>query len=163
MDIKRGYQLKHWQSDDPIVWSVRTELTMPERAFEGMLLDVFGQGRAKRLQTWQRCATYPDGPHWIGVRSGTPLHTDPRYPRYTHQLVVRNDGWVLNGMGTKRHLVGTGTLLCLDTHSPHQLTKSQDNRGLFYLAASMDAGVELDASLVHQELERFIADRALDR
>lgn len=124
-----------------------------------MLKEVFGEGRSRRLQTWARPADDPNGPHWIGVRGGTPLHTDPRYPRYTHQLLVRNDGWRLTGWSND--LSGppwiTGTLFCCDTHSPHILTRDIAlGSGLFYLAASIDSKTPLALDDVLPRLVAFV-------
>lgn len=158
MDIKPGFILKDWQKDDPLIWSRQIRLEI-KSDYSEMLLSVFGSGKSRRLITWERNESDFNGPHWIGVRNGTPLHTDPRYQRYTHQLVVRNDGFDLGGFGDARHSIATGTLFCMDTHSPHAIVKNDRNTGLYYLAASMDSKEVLSAGIVQYELERFIYAR----
>lgn len=80
--------------------------------------------------------------HLIAVRSGTTLHIDPAYTRYTHQLILRNDGYYLHGIDETLPGIpyGPGTMFCCDTHSPHKL--SRDPRltaGMFYVALAVDS------------------------
>lgn len=87
------------------------------------LLGVTGKGRLVR--SWGHD---DQGVHWLLTRGGTPVHTDRAYLRYTHQMVLRNDGTRIRGHprydpeDTRDWPppLTVGTLYCLDTHSPHQ-------------------------------------------
>lgn len=168
VDIKPGYSLKPDQRADPVVWYYsgdyrdRGQLaTIPRGAILVMLAARMGDGRSKRLTTWGRSVDDPDGPHWIGVRSGTTLHTDPRYPRYTHQLVVFNQGWNIAGLDMRPSSVGLGVgdLFCCDTHSPHILLRDGRHRpareDIYYLAVSMDSAEPMGHEDVIGPLVRF--------
>jgi hypothetical protein len=67
-----------------------------------------------------------DGVHWLLTRGGTALHSDPAYARYSHQLVLRNDGNRLRGLPRFdaeefwHPPMVAGMMYALDTHSPHQ-------------------------------------------
>jgi hypothetical protein len=80
-------------------------------------------GRKRTLRSFGHDA---DGVHWLITRGGTPLHHDPAYARYSHQLVLRNDGNRLRGLPRYDHRLNwhpplrPGTMYALDTHSPHQ-------------------------------------------
>lgn len=161
-DLKAGYVLKPGQLECPVVWRSSFPVTFTAVAsdrFLAMLLQVFGPGRSKRLQTWDRAPEDPDGPHWIGVRNGTPLHTDPRYPRYTHQLIVLNQGWTLSGITRQvsKTPFKVGESFCCDTHSPHILLREPGpEKGFFYLAASIDAREVLPPAKVEARLAQFV-------
>lgn len=168
MDIKPGYVLRPDQREDPILWriwlasdEIRRLIATATPKGRRMAIDHFGPGRSKRLATWGRDPANPDGPHWIGVRNGTTLHTDPRYPRYTHQLVIHNGGWSLAGI--HRDLEGepfdVGAAFCCDTHSPHILTPDSQIEGPsdpYYLAASMDAAEPIPMTDAIPSLLRFV-------
>lgn len=140
MNINRhSYELKTTQSADPLLWKYRADigpdgLLVPD---DQRLIARLGPGRGMRLTTWGRNESNRHGPHWIGVRRGTPLHVDLGYPRYTVQLVVRNDGLFLSGWGEVQHWLPPLTLFCLDTHSPHQLA-GPSTPLRWYVAVSMD-------------------------
>ena len=95
---------------------------------------------AHSLKTWGRTAgVLVDDPHWIGVRGATPLHFDPKYPRYTHHLMLVIDpNFVLRGYDKSEVNLKQGTYFCMDGHSPHQLYGKK--RGArWYLAVSIDS------------------------
>lgn len=160
MNIKPGTPLKPWQRSHPVLWRSSTD-ELPHKALEperwsSMLVVAFGFGRSKRLQTWARSIDDMNGPHWIGVRNGTTLHTDPRYPRYTHHLIVRNDGWRLTGSAMREDGPwAPGTVFCCDTHSPHILLR-ESGTGLFYLAASIDSATPLSKEETLPRLLEFV-------
>jgi len=118
-----------------------------------MLVIAFGFGRSKRLQTWARPCDDLNGPHWIGVRNGSVWRAD-RGHRYTHHLVVRNDGWRLTGAAMQHDDPWIpGTVFCCDTHSPHILLREDGGKGMFYLAASIDSTTPLS---LEQTLPRLL-------
>lgn len=167
MDVKPGYCLKSDQRSDPVVWrhcSGQESLAiLSADAILAMLREYMGIGRGRRLTTWGRSTDDPDGPHWIGVRSGTTLHTDPRYLRYTHQLIVLNQGWGLSGitMELAAEPYEVGDLFCCDTHSPHILIRDArrpfGRDDLYYLAASMDSDQPMNFEDVARPLIRFVS------
>lgn len=127
------------QVGDPLLHIEKIEMT-------GLVQpNIFGPGKSSRLTTWGRDEADPlFTPHWIAVRGSTPLHTDPRYPRYTHQLVVHGSVTLL-GYDEVLHEVSVGSFFILDTHSPHQLKQKQ---GQLYAAASVDSKQMLEADTV---------------
>lgn len=161
MNVKPGTPLKPGQLSHPVLWRSHTD-ELPAKAYQperwdSMLVIAFGFGRSKRLQTWARPCDDLNGPHWIGVRNGTVMHTDPRYPRYTHQLVVRNDGWRLTGSAMQHDgSLTPGTVFCCDTHSPHILLREDGGKGMFYLAASIDSTTPLSLEQTLPRLLEFV-------
>tara|TARA_R110000803_G_scaffold28011_8_gene65118 strand:- start:7755 stop:8264 length:510 start_codon:yes stop_codon:yes gene_type:complete len=128
MDLKWDYQLKPGQRSNPVVHVEQVDLpasiVIPGDAD---LLKVFKTG-GYRLQTWGRPkdASGKDirkmAAHWIAVRGGTPLHTDPAYPRYSHHLKIRVDpGTFVRGMNKVELELARGMFYILDAHSPHQV------------------------------------------
>jgi len=162
MDVPSDYVLQTWQQADPILW--RNTVPVPDgglisaKACIRLCFEIFGPGKGKRLQTWARDPNDPNGPHWIGVRHGIGMHTDPRFPRFTHQLIVFNDGWGVTGFNRQLgEPLAVGTLYCVDTHSPHQVIPDPRlGRGLYYLAASMDAKTMLNPEVAGDRLLAFV-------
>lgn len=80
----------------------------------------FGSSSSRRLKVFESDS---EGVHFLLMRGGTSMHTDKACPRYSHHLVLRNDGTGIRGLhGDKpEHLpMRRGVMYCLDTHSPHQ-------------------------------------------
>jgi len=136
MDIKWDSELKDWQVENPILEITNIKLNCD--VFNAETFDSILNGKAKQqLKTWGGSESTAE-PHWIGVTHGTPLHTDPRYPRYSWQLLVFVDNFILRGKNKEETPLQAGTLFLLDTHSPHQLL-AKDNVARYYLACSMDS------------------------
>lgn len=145
MDVKWETPLKEWQRSNPVVYAARLDLdalgvAMPT---EEDLLKMFPT-KSYRLQTWNRSkdgngkTILVDDPHWLAVRRGTPLHTDPKYPRYSYQLKVRVDsGIFVRGHDKEEMQLHRGTFYVLDTHSPHQVFH-KDAEGAWNVTASID-------------------------
>jgi hypothetical protein len=118
--VKPDAELAAGQFSFPMLWAVMTT-ALPVGDYSDAALAPFlppGQGRA--LRSFGHDA---DSVHWLLTRGGTPLHTDPAYARYSHQLVVRNDGNRLRGLprfDQEHPILRPGLMYCLDTHSPHQ-------------------------------------------
>lgn len=106
---------------------------------------VFPNQAKHSLKTWGRLpGVKVKDPHWIGVCRQTPLHTDPAYPRYTHQLLLRVDErFALRGHNGEETDLSRGLYLVCDTHSPHQLY-ARERGALWYIGVSMDAHEVLD-------------------
>ena len=145
MDVKWDYKLKDHQSANPVVDALMVPL--PEdfiHPTEADLLKVFKTGGFK-LQTWGRKkdksgkAILLNDPHWIAVRGGTPLHYDPKYPRYSHQLkVMVDDGTFCRGLDKEALRFERGLYYVLDAHSPHQVFhESKDSK--WNVSISIDA------------------------
>ena len=133
--------LKPGMLRNPVIESRHVEL--PDDAMEpsnGQLDRIIRKFKTMHLQTWGRegeGASTLD-PHWICVTQGTPLHTDPKYPRYTHQLYLRVDPMTLHGVAFRRTPLSRGLYVCLDTHSPHKVSKL-DPAACWYFAAAVDS------------------------
>ena len=132
MEVKWDSQLNDGQRSNPAVFY--TKIEMPKNIIlpnEMQLKKAFGVdefSKAKRLKTWGRSVDKNgktiliDDPHWIAVRNGTPLHIDPAYPRYSHQLKIRVDhGTFVRGADREELMLERGLFYILDTHSPHQV------------------------------------------
>lgn len=130
-DIKWGTPLKEDQRSNPAVFhttvNLPSEIITPSNFDLMMAFQVEKFGKGKRLKTWGRKqengkTVLTDDPHWIAVRNGTPLHNDPKYPRYSHQLKIRVDaGTFVRGQDKKELELKRGVFYILDTHSPHQV------------------------------------------
>lgn len=168
MKISKDYKLKEGQLSYPVLWheqiaSPDADMFPTNRALE-ILIGVFGEGKSQRLQTFERAKEDRNGPHWIGLRSGVGLHLDVGFPRYTHQLVVYNDGWGLTGItGKLSYKIPRFAAFCCDTHSPHQVIPDESlGRGLFYLAASMDSEKRLEPYETIHHLMKFVKAKAVE-
>lgn len=124
MDLTWDYELKGGQRANPVVYTEFINLDK-EKVFypkENNIFKVFKTDGFK-LQTWGRTPNkLENDPHYIGVRKTTPLHIDPRYPRYSHHLKLRVDlGIGCRGLDKTELMFKRGTFYILDTHSPHQV------------------------------------------
>jgi len=144
-DLKWDYQLKEGQRSNPVVET--QQLDLPKTIIypnEQDLSKVFKTDGFK-LQTWGRSVDsngntiMTDDPHWIAVRKGTPLHYDPKYPRYSHHLKVRvDDGIFVRCLDKEELELKRGTYYVLDAHSPHQVFHKH-KFGLWNIAVSIDS------------------------
>lgn len=145
MNVPRTTTLRPDQQAWPILWSeARGPLTVPD-AGDVWVVPHFGTAivKSSRLVMWGHDDL---GTFYIACRGGTALHTDPGYIRYSHQLIIRNDGWRLHGMEVRPSSdpLMVGTFYCLDTHSPHQVAKDPRlGTGLYWLALVIDNDVPL--------------------
>jgi hypothetical protein len=118
------------QISDPIIWTGDCPLS-PEKlagifdtSTEAMERYV-GPGRGMALKSFGHT---PTGVHFLLTRAGTTVHTDPAYTRYSHQLILRNDGNRIRGLprfdsdnpANWHRPFLPGVMYALDTHSPHQ-------------------------------------------
>lgn len=119
--VKADYELGEDEAPWPILWIAPPvpDLEFPDLSNETLEL-VFGPGKDHRLKSWGHD---DDGVHWLTTRRGAPLHVDHVYTRYTHHLILRNDGWRLRGLSDDNPELYPpmvpGTMYCMDTHSPH--------------------------------------------
>jgi hypothetical protein len=148
MNVKWDHVLSADQIGNPILLS--RLLVLPESigTFPAMLSAMFPSNNHS-LKTWGRTAgVKKHDPHWIGVRKQTPLHRDPAYPRYSHQIIVSVDpGFVVRGLNKETLSLQRGTFFIVDTHSPHQLYAAV-GKPYWYLALSWDADEPQDADTV---------------
>lgn len=162
MDVKWDYQLKNDQRSNPVVYAEyldidKEHIVMPS---EEQLKRIFIND-GFRLQTWKRSkdkngkTILTEDPHWIAVRGGTPLHVDPRYPRYSHHLKVRcDDGIYCRGLSREELHLRRGLFYILDTHSPHQVFHKKNQKS-WNVAASVDSHDILDKNYVLPMLLEF--------
>jgi hypothetical protein len=85
------------------------------------------------------------------------MHTDPGFGRWQHQMVIRNDGWAIVGIG--RDLPDEpfrpGDACLLDSYSPHALVRDvRAGGGSYYVAVGM-AGDPIGQDEVRRILEGF--------
>lgn len=118
---KPGTALRPDQATQPVLWVCEVDVDLSRvDASTAVLERGFGPGRSRRLRSWGHDE---DGVHWLATRGGLGLHTDPNYARFTHHLIVRNDGWRLRGVddGKRIRMLTPGVMYCLDTWSPHAI------------------------------------------
>lgn len=152
MNVKWDHILAKDQRPNPVLLSRLIVLPDSIGTFPAMLSAMFPSNNHS-LKTWGRTAGLKKhDPHWIGVRKATPIHTDPAYPRYTHQIMVNVDaGFSLRGLNKEELPLQRGTFFIVDTHSPHQLYASS-GKPQWYLALSWDADEVQDADLIISKL-----------
>lgn len=153
MNLKWDYVLKNGQLSNPILY-VESTVKDINFTFNEEEIKTVMNGKGHQLKTWGGSPS-TSAPHWIGVRKQTPLHTDPRYPRYTHHLVVYVDNFCLRGLDKEETPVFKNQYIVIDTHSPHQLLALGKNEG-YYIAASMDSYEVLDREKTINALRNFI-------
>ena len=91
------------------------------------------------LQTWGRIqGVKKNDAHHIGIRRGLSLHTDPGYPRWTHQIMLRVDDYVLRGINKVEVPLIRGSFHILDTWSPHEVLSLTPRNDGGYIALSID-------------------------
>lgn len=171
MNLKWNHTLTGDQLADPVVHAETVDL--PPLAIcptdEDMVTVADRLGVKKiGLQTWGRAVdaagkTILTGdPHWIAVQGSTPLHYDPRYPRYSHHLKVRVDDFTyVRGLAKTVWKLHRGLFYILDTHSPHQVFKAQRGgdwrtKPSWNIAASIDSHEVLHPAEIIPRLVGFI-------
>ena len=167
MDVSWNYKLKEGQRNNPVVYfEIVTLSDFVPHPKESDLMEFFPK-KSYRLQTWGRSVDsngttiITNDPHWIGVRRGTPLHIDPKYPRYSHHLKVRVDeGIVCRGLAREELVLERGLFYILDTHSPHQVVH-KNKSGTWNIAASIDSHEVLDLESVKQDLIKFVSSHTV--
>ena len=124
--VKPDAALSPGQSSVPVRWSTPTYEAATGDYSDAVLARFLPPGRGIALRSFGHDG---DGVHWLLTRGGTPLHYDPAYARYSHQLVLRNDGNRLRGLpryddpAIWHPPLVPGVMYALDTHSPHKGTK----------------------------------------
>jgi len=169
--VSPEYELQPEDRPNPVVWYRRTRLT-------GHAVDVsdevmrahFGDGKGKKIKSFGHD---PGGVHFLLTRDGTIVHTDKAYTRFTHQLVLRNDGNRLRGLArydggehTWHPPLVVGSMYCLDTHSPHQgLKDPRMNPGpppIYKAVIAVDRDAPLPPSDAWLLLQRLLTDQLSD-
>lgn len=145
MDLKWDVELGPDQRACPVVYACTIPLPSSVLYPSDDELEQIFKTKAFVLQTWARSTDaegktiLTDDPHWIAVRGSTPLHFDPKYPRYSHHLKVRVDpNIVCRGLDKRELPLSRGLFYCLDTHSPHQVL-SKDKGIRWNVACSIDS------------------------
>jgi hypothetical protein len=118
--VRPDAELAEGQFSFPVLWAVMTTALPVGDYSDAALAPFLPPGRGRALRSFGHDG---DSVHWLLTRGGTPLHTDPAYARYSHQLVVRNDGNRLRGLpryDQQHPVLRPGVMYALDTHSPHQ-------------------------------------------
>ena len=155
MNVKWDAQLKPGQLENPVIYTETLELSsLVKKPTDEELGLVFPKPNHS-LKTWGRSGRLDDDPHWIAVQKQTPLHSDPRFPKYTHHILIRVDDFVLRGIKKVPEVSLTrGTYLVLDGHSPHQLF-SKSKEAKYYIACSMDSNKIFDKSYAMERLIEY--------
>ena len=118
-------------------------------------------GKGHQLKTWGNADTTSE-PHWIAVKKATPLHTDPRYPRYTWHLILYVDNFGLRGIDKVETKLEAGDLILLDTHSPHQLF-AYDKSATYYVACSIDSKYIMGKSEALRKILQYVNNNEIDQ
>jgi len=127
-----------WRSEWPA-----TAIALPE-VTDADLRAIHGEGRGSRVFTYGHGGNRRNGriPHFISTRDGYSMHVDVGFVRFTHQVVLRNDGFLVRGLADEDWFPAQrrGTMYCLDTHSPHCIVRDRRwDDGRFKLQAAVDA------------------------
>lgn len=152
MNVSWDIQLKDWQKTNPIVEAYRNIKGITFEFDEQKTREVLVM-KGHQLKTWGGTESTSE-PHWIGVTKQTPIHTDPRYPRYSWQLIVHVDNFVLRGIDKVETALEKNMLVLVDTHSPHQLL-AKDTDAVYYIACSMDSKTILSKDEVLSKLRNY--------
>ena len=153
MDVKWDYKLKEGQNANPVLHVEKNVLDY-KYAFDEDAFNEVLSGKGHQLKTWGNAESTSE-PHWIGVKKQTPLHTDPRYPRYTWHLILKVDNFALRGLNKEEVLLEDNMLILLDTHSPHQLL-SKSNDSMYYFACSIDSKTLIGKSKAKEKILNYI-------
>lgn len=157
-------ELRPGQTTDPILWQEDWTGPLPEVTIADMQA-IQGTKRSKRVYTYGHTGSFRDGrcPHFISTRTGYQMHVDIGFVRFTHQVVLRNDGFQVCGlMGGARRPQPRGVVYCLDTWSPHQVIRDDrlTNCGIYKLQAAVDADQPLTPEQVLDALTPLLAGRS---
>lgn len=161
MNVKWDMELKPTQVRNPVLEIDTLDMTGLYEPSESDLRVIFPTNK-QSLKTWGRTSGELNGvePHWIGVHKQTPLHVDPAYPRYTHQLMIKMDNFSLRGINKFESPLSRGTYVVLDTHSPHQVFARTPD-ATWYLAVSMDSKQHLPKEQVIPQLLEYLNTQPL--
>jgi hypothetical protein len=161
-NVPKDYLLQDFQRAGPVVWvsEPRVLSRIPDVSDE-TLTAIFDDKRTRRLKSWGHDET---GAHWLVTRSGLPLHHDIGFTRYTHQLIIRNDGWRLAGLDEQLDLppLMPGVMDCLDTHSPHKVVRDErfgDSKKALYKVMLV---VDRDEPLTEEQVWDILSPRLND-
>ena len=161
MDIKWDAPLKEGQVSNPILeyYNKGLDKEFLSRFSEDDFNSVLNAKAKHQLKTWGGSDSTAE-PHWIGCKKGTPLHTDPRYPRYSWQLILKVDNFCIRGKDKEETKLEAGMLFLLDTHSPHQLwALSKD--ATYYFACSMDSKEYIPMEIAYLKLHSYVQDNEI--
>jgi hypothetical protein len=153
MNVKWDIELKNWQNLNPILEVHKLDIKINFIWDEIKAREVL-TSKGHQLKTWGG-AEKTSEPHWIGVTKQTPLHIDPRYPRYTWHLILKVDNFSIRGIDKIETILNDNIFILLDTHSPHQLF-ALDKKATYYFAASIDSNNILPFYYVKNKLIEFV-------
>ena len=144
MNLRWDYELKDTQRSNPVVYNTNVVLPTIIPIPSDKDLSLIFKTNYHHLQTWGRAIDKQgktiliNNAHWIGVKGQTPLHYDPKYPRYSHHLKIRVDeGISVRGLSKEELILKRGVFYILDTHSPHQVLSK--NKNAYNIAVSIDS------------------------
>jgi len=131
MIFKKSQKLETWQSKYPIVYHQYLDDTELINFDKNDLLN-FLNAKGTQIKTWGREPKKKEfDPHFIATKGSTGLHTDPGYPRYTHQIkLFVDEGIYTKGIAEQKMNLKRGLFYILDTHSPHEVISEQNKFGL---------------------------------
>jgi hypothetical protein len=165
--ISEDHQLTPGEAAAPVLWTVTVKglraglVDVSDAAMHAVL----GGGSARALKSFGHDR---DGVHFLLLRGGTGLHTDTAYTRFTHQLVLRNDGTRIRGLArndgppeTWHPPMVPGMMYCLDTWSPHvgcpDPRMEPPARGYMKAVIAVDRDAPLDTLEAWSLLQRYLS------
>ena len=158
MNVKWDIKLKEWQNSNPVLYCKKNVLNF-DFAFSEEDFNTVLDKKGHQLKTWGEAESTSE-PHWIGVKKQTPLHTDPRYPRYTWHLILKVDNFSIRGIDKVELQLENNMLILLDTHSPHQLL-STSKEALYYFAASIDSKEIMPKTKAREKLIEYVKNNPI--
>jgi hypothetical protein len=138
MWLADDYEFKPGMLADPVIWMAPTRIPDVPSVSDAVMERQFPKKNTWPFQGWGHDEK---GVHYIATRDGLKLHLDISSPRYSHQIVLRNDGWNLDGRDRmERPVLHVGSFYCLDTHSPHRVIPDPriGNGGRYFAAIVFD-------------------------
>jgi hypothetical protein len=142
----------------PLVWAEQRMMPVRLDTSDAVLELAFGEGKSRKLKSWGHAGEH--NAHWLVTRGGTPMHTDPAYARYTHHLILRNDGFRLRGAEDRPDAMPlkVGAMYCLDAHSPHQVVPDPRLTFLGKPVYKVQAAVDTDEPLEPDEVWAILGE-----
>ena len=162
MNWKETDKLRADQAANPLRWVapldgfVAPVFTMP------MLQQIFKDGgsKSRRLRSWGKVTQF--SPHFLATRSGTNMHTDPKYPRFSWHLILYNGGFRIRGVSdTEQPVLNPGVMYLLDTHSPHEVIRDErlPQESNYKVQIAIDSHEPTPREVAIEQIMEYIAGR----
>jgi hypothetical protein len=157
MIFKLTDKLKEDQLSNPVIYKQDVDVSNILLSKEDIINFFKTDKGYSKIKTWGRTPGVKEfDPHFIGTRGSTGLHTDPGYPRYTHQLKLYVDENIYTwGYDRVKTPLYRGLFYILDTYSPHEV-RSENGDMMFNVSVSIDSYICIEPALVLEGMFRYL-------